>query len=887
MSSLGLGASGVAVHAVAASEVASLPEHLVRLPSSNDWALWRWVALRGAGFPAALADKLSRIDCAVAADQVFRAEQAETQARLLALEVVNKALDALRASSTWDDKTTRVPLTKALRLLKTGKQLDPAKFIGDVRAVVEELRVATETINTATANYQRAYESGGLETSRAIRELLESDRLREAIIWQNRRAYRSGIDSLMRTEISADSAAKGFKRRQNEQLVASYVQRYTLKNDTIGFFGPVGWARIVDSGAAIRMHPGADLLSKRSVYFESWCIDQIAELFSSKPLFRKWAAPRLLPYYHVQGRTLYRSTQPPALLSAETAAVLSACDGTETAISIALRLISDPGLCLRSEKQVYDLLEQAADEGLMMWGFECQVGPGAAAALTSQFARIGDRALRTQALSVLEELENGRHAVSEAAGDPHALDRALEELEHKFSQLSGLAPTREAGATYAGRTLVYEDCQRDLEMTIGPELIRELDAPLQLLLKSARWFTFEAAKIVRRMFKETYDELVAVGGSREVDGVAFWRKVHPALSDEEKMLLRPCVKELQRRWVSVLELDFTQPCVSFRSADLKARVEVAFAAPGPGWSMARYHSPDLMICARSINDVQRGRFQFVLGEIHLGFNTLTSVVFFEQHPAKHELIRATELDMPEPLVVPIPPRYVPGITTRTTQTLVSEKDYRLAFSYDACLTDPSRILPLGSLVIEEQRDHLVARTRDGSLRFDLLELFGGILSVLTADVFSLLPRVRQRPRINIDRLVAVRQSWSFSTDELLWAKVATEAERFLAARRWAREWDLPSRLFVKLKGERKPMFVDVESPVLVELLARAVRRLAGTNGNHSEESMNVEASEMLPGAEELWLTDRAGYRYTSELRLVTLDLLPVMSFASSIGKEQI
>ncbi len=872
MTDLAFAASEPAVHTDAASAVASLPEHLVRLPSSNEWALWRWVALRGAGFPAVLVRKLSRNECVVAADRLFQAEEEERQARRLALGVVNRALDELRATSAWDDKTIRRPLTKALRLLKAGKQVEAANLPSDVRSEIEKLRVTGETILAAMTNYQRAFESSASETSRTIRELLESERLREAIIWQNRRAYNSGIHSLLRTDVTTDTAPQGFKRRQNEQLVASYLQRYSVKNDTIGFFGPVGWARIVDSASAISVHPGEDLLSKRTVYFESWCIDQIAELFSRNALFKKWAAPRLLPYYYVQGRTLYRSTLPPALLPAETAAVLSACDGSETAIAIALRLISDPRLHLTSERQVYDLLDQAADEGLIMWAFECQVGPGAAAALRSQFDRIDDGALRTQAVSVLDELESGRRAVSEAAGNPGALDRALEGLEDKFSQLSGLAPTRGAGATYAGRTLVYEDCQRDLEMTIGPDLIRELDAPLQLLLKSARWFTFEAAKIVRRMFKETYDELVAAGGSTVVDGVAFWRKVHPALSDEEKELLRPCVKELQRRWALLLELESSQPRAVFRSDDLKARVDAAFAAPGPGWTLARYHSPDLMISARSVEAIQQGDFQFVLGEIHLGFNTLTSVVFFEQHPTKQELIRATALDLPEPLVIPIPPRYVPGITTRTTQTLVAEKDYRLAFSYDACLTASSRILPLGSLVIEELRGGLVTRTRDGSRSFDLLELFGGILSVLTADIFALLPRLRHRPRVTIDRLVAARESWSFNTDELSWAKATTEPERFFQAQRWVREWSLPARLFVKLKGERKPMFVDLESPVLVELLARAVRRLAGSSIIHSEEK-NVEVTEMLPDGEECWLTDRAGHRYTSELRLVTLDLL--------------
>lgn len=872
MSDLHLATSEASAAVRVATEEPELPHHLVRLSSTNEWALWRWAALRGAGFPAALVCKLSQTGCAAAADRIFQAEEEEGKARRISLDAVNEALDELRATSEWDNKAKRAPLTKALRLLKGGKCPDAEKFTGNVQAAVETLQMADTTISSAKLDFFRAFDEGSSQTSCAIRELLESEGLREAIIWQNRRAFHSGIDSLLRAALTAENTPQGFKQRQNEQLIASYVQRYTVKNDTIGFFGPVGWAKVHDSGPAIEVRPGANLLSKRTVYFESWCIDQIAALFSRSGSFRKWAAPRLLPYYYVQDRTLYRSTDPPSLLPAKMAAVLRACDGSRVAHAIAFELIRDPGLQFTSEKQVYELLEQAADEGLIMWAFECQVGPNAAADLRAQFERIEDNALRRQALAGLEELENGRQAVARAAGNPCALDRALGELDEKFSQLSGIAPTRDAGATYAGRTLVYEDCQRDLEMNIGPELIRDLDAPLQLLLMSARWFTFEAAKVVRQMFKKTYDELVAFSGSTVVDGVSFWRKVHPALSDETKTLLRPCVSELQRRWAHLLSLDFTRSRAAFRSHDLKARVNAAFAAPGPGWSLARYHSPDLMISARNVEDIQRGLFHFVLGELHLGFNTLTSVVFFEQHPAQEELMRATELDMPEPCVIPIPPRYVPGITTRTTQSLIPEKDHRLAFSYDSCIRHPSRTLPLSSLLIEQHYGGLIARTREGGLRFDLIELFGGILSVLTADVFSLLPRARHRPRVSIDRMVVAREAWSFAAEELVWATASSDAERFLGIRRWMRECALPSRVFVKLKGERKPMFVDTESPVLVELLGRAVRRVA-SNGNHDGESGGVEVTEMLPGVEESWLSDAAGNRYTSELRLVAVDLL--------------
>jgi hypothetical protein len=311
MSDLHLATSETSAAVGVATEEPELAPHLVRLPSTNEWALWRWAALRGAGFPAALVCKLSQTGCAAAADRIFQAEEEEGKARRITLEAVNAALDELRTTSEWDNKAKRVPLTKALRLLKGDKCPDGEKFTGQILAAVEALRMAGATISAANSDFSRAFEEGGSQTSRAIRELLESERLREAIIWQNRRAFHSGIDSLLRTDLTAQTTPQGFKQRQNEQLIASYVQRYTVKNDTIGFFGPVGWAKVHDSGSAIEVRPGAKLLSKRTVYFESWCIDQVAELFSRSGSFRKWAAPRLLAYYYVQGRTLYRSTEPP------------------------------------------------------------------------------------------------------------------------------------------------------------------------------------------------------------------------------------------------------------------------------------------------------------------------------------------------------------------------------------------------------------------------------------------------------------------------------------------------------------------------------------------------------------------------------------------------
>lgn len=98
----------------------------------------------------------------------------------------------------------------------------------------------------------------------ALREIASQSRFRRAMLWQNRHALQTGVASLLRQrEGAADS-----KTRQHEALVAYYAQRYSMKNESIGFFGPVAWARFDCSVSAIQMAHGHRLISKREVYFE-------------------------------------------------------------------------------------------------------------------------------------------------------------------------------------------------------------------------------------------------------------------------------------------------------------------------------------------------------------------------------------------------------------------------------------------------------------------------------------------------------------------------------------------------------------------------------------------------------------------------------------------
>jgi hypothetical protein len=90
----------------------------------------------------------------------------------------------------------------------------------------------------------------------------------------------------------------------------------------------------------------------------------------------------------------------------------------------------------------------------------------------------------------------------------------------------------------------------------------------------------------------------------------------------------------------------------------------------------------------------------------------------------------------------------------------------------------------------------------------------------------------------------------------------------VAARKWARENGMPRFVFVKTPAEVKPFYVDFESPVYIDLFAKLVRQAL----NAEKKEGRIRVTEMLPRHDECWLIDAEDERYTSELRIVAVDL---------------
>ena len=837
------------------------PDHLVPI-YGTEWAAWKWVCVRGAGFPSHLLDRLSASLSVAAAEEVTTAKLA------LKASIRESGVLVREVLGSVEDSILKKRLHRALKALNQGRL--PTDLSHLPAEAAQKLSAAQTLETSAIAEYQSQFQSDLTRISRAIRETANDDLFQRAVLLQNAPALRH-IRHAFRPPAGKEEK-RGFKERQNEELIASYLQRYCAKNDTIGFFGPVGWARFTLAGHAIKARAGSSLIETSSMYFEHWCIEALANRISEDERLRPWFAPRRSPYFYLDGTKLYYPDGIHKSVMPSHAAVLERCDGERTARSIALELIKAPGSRFHNEAEVYAILEQMAARHILSWKLELPVEACAEERLRRALQRIDMPDLRLPVLAALDELESARQLVAAANTSAETLDASLHVLEETFTRLTGKATSRAAGEMYAGRTLIYNDCRRDLDIELGPPLVCELGPPLSLILASARWFTHRTAQLYHEAFLTAYRDLVAKNGASQVNFIQFWLAVQELIVNPETALFNQVLVEFQDSWQEVLNVPWGESRVQYQSSDLRAKVLSTFNAVGPGWSAATYHSPDVMIAAPDVDSIRLGNYLLVLGELHLAVHTLRGAFAMLQHPSPREMYAAMEYDVPAPHIFPIPRSSWPGLTTRTAITLIPDNHFHVEVSPESVSpAERSRTLPISAFVVESSGEEVVVRSRDRSMSLTAIEFLSELLSLQLADHMRILPRRPHTPRVMIDRLIVTRESWRIPASDIPFVHEEEESARFYLAQQWRESLRLPRFVFARISVEPKPVYVDFSSPLYVELLCKMVRRVFASD--HPEKK--VELSEMLPTPEQNWLRDASGQKYTSELRIVIADRMPV------------
>ena len=480
---------------------------------------------------------------------------------------------------------------------------------------------------------------------------------------------------------------------------------------------------------------------------------------------------------------------------------------------------------------------------------------------------ISDNSLQKHCIQALDALEAGRHAVAKATNDERRLDKAIADLEKTFVGLTKEAPRTNKGTCSLGRSLIYEDCTRESETQIGIDVLNSISSALALVLEAARWFTNEVAAGYRKELWLIYNELMQRSHNQAINLADFWPKISAIFSGNEERIIADIQHCFQSKWESILRVDREQRRCQYLSSEIEGLVRKTFSARTCGWISACYHSPDIMIRAASHEDIRNDNYEAVLGELHVGVNTLGTSLFVEHHPDRQALFEAAKVDLSGGRVVPLLPKWL-ETPARAIPILVSPEDYRLTISSDPQPVDKSKILPLGSLWVEESDSILYVRTRDGKRRYQLIDFLGDMLMTVMANRFYILPSSQHTPRITVDRLVIVREAWTFNLEDVYFSRMNSRHKRFVSAIEWRHRHSIPRFVFAKLSTEKKPIYIDFTSPIYIDLVSRIIRRSLTVNAP----SKSITFTEMLPSVNSRWLTDTQGAPYTCEFRFVAYDL---------------
>ncbi|MFC8407940.1 lantibiotic dehydratase [Streptomyces griseoincarnatus] len=697
--------------------------------------------------------------------------------------------------------------------------------------------------------------AAAVDTARHLQEVAARPRFQAALAWQNPAVLRTGIAPFLRW--NPDTDKRSSMPRQREELVAHYWQRFCVKNDTIGFFGPVGWGRWdLAATDAVATRAGDTFLTASAVYFSGWAIDALAKVLAEDPALMRWIPPRRVSLVRTEGTTVRVPGRPAQQMTEREAAVLELCDGTRPVPEIAAARDL-------TEDETEALVRELVRRRWVHWRLEVPAATHPDRALRAIVERVPDEEARDRALAKLAVLERGRDAVAGAGDDAEALTCAIGALEADFATLTDAEAQRAKGARTAPcRGLVYSDTRRAATATAGPGLLAHLE-PLQLCLTAARWMTNRFADGIRARLRAVYDRLAADG---PVDLAALWLHTLPSPHPEAGALIDAVQGELRAKWARLLDIPPGARRVRLTTAELAARVREEFEEPGDGWSLARYFSPDVLVVAEDGAALASGDVELVLGEMHSALNTMGASLFVHQHPDRDELIAETSRDFPGPRLLPMLAKELPlKWSTRSRPSLDRDQDHYVALVDQT--GDPHRPrTALGADVpVEDVDGRLTIRLPDGT-RYDLLDAYANTLTQRVMDRFTLRPEGDHTPRISVDRMILARETWQLPVAEIDFADEKSEAARFVRARHWQRRHDLPRFVFVVSPTEPRPFYVDFDSPVYTTILAKAARRLARTDPD-----ARLKVSEMLPTPEQAWLTDTDGRRYTSELRFVAVD----------------
>lgn len=686
-----------------------------------------------------------------------------------------------------------------------------------------------------------------------ISDLAQHPRLREAVAWQNPEILSHCFDSL------TAGYSRNSRNRHRERTIVSYTKRYALKNDTISFFGPVSWCGLSPDMPS-QVDVEENLIRKRRTHWECWAVDELAYTMSSRIANRTRLPLRRSPGSAVIDGQLRTASGHILATSDLERKVFALADPGQTVETVAVRAGVAPA-------EVLEVAGRLADRKVLHLGFEVPASDDCLGDLHRQLlAAFGPD--DTESLVAFEHLVELTEVIGSVTDDEQ-VRLIYEQLKEAFTNLTGSSGSRRAGQTYAGRTLLYQEAVRGVDVTLGDHIWAAMASTMPSLLQGADWIV---AELTRRTGEFLSDWVAKECARKGVDSLPLGYVImrNSMAFTEYNGQLPPIAEQVkhdfQERWIQIL--NSAQPGeagIEITSDELARRTAELFAMPEDAPRFTRVHSPDIIVDAVSPEALARGDLRLVLGELHVGVNTLDARVCVQQFEDKAMLTRLA-LSANGPRVIIVPVKESPYFTSRVMPPYVlgtADDDFLFIHDGHQAIDTPARPLAATELVARITDGRLTINSHATGRTFEWWHVLADFLSSMSANLFHLAPHGSDHvPRVTCENVVLRRETWYFEASEIDWVDLKEEASLYWHAAQWRRMHGLPDKVFVKSVQEVKPFPLDFSDLSSLAVFIRAVRKL------RLEGAGTVTLVELLPDGCGYWLRDSTGDGYTSEVRML-------------------
>jgi hypothetical protein len=859
----------------------------VEPPPGEPWRLFPWFVLRQAGFPIEWLDELSSIMVSDAAGKLLDTytellERRRTIQQALRQAFLSESASPHMSNQSLSDIHRQVAKGRPIRTSIIHMLAQETIHADGVKHAIA-WNASLQRLHTLYQTYAIAYAHEIERASMSIIDRYSNDqRLQNVLLLSNEASFDVFHEWLeSRKNLLHFQSLKRDDRRKIDTLML-YLQRICAKNETHSHFGPFSPGQVVLEREGIQWHGEEPL--KRVAFYTHWAASEIAQRMSQDPAVYKWIRPRRKPLVfladgHLRLLSLhYDSSEenevcrglrllPPQLLTEDESAVLQACNGERTLQDVFT-------WWQRSKPETtwetfWKLLEALERYGALIITFEVPIGSVDTLGDLQKVLPSAD-SISTWWMDTLNASKGLLHQFMSA--EDVTVRRALfRELKSQFTELTGSSPSRGLGQAYADRSILYEECQRNLQgLSVGGFLAKVITDDLAifydlLLLVSRYRLTAE-----RRMLNDWF--VVRFSQGQQVPLEEFLEAfVSDATLLEERYRAIDTEEDIIRKAIDDVLLppsSLHQRVVQVDPVSIQ-RLLIACHAPIPAVC-----NPDVMIIASSLEAIRRGEFQVLVADCH----------------AAREILSHTSLS---PFLEEVFPSFAKNMITLYRSLLEDGEEVVDVMRRHPEKTSAQLVLACPDLETEgrspKPRQHVLAlddlsvhQTPTG------LRLYASrwqkFIRLMTSGIGDMqmrrnpfmifgFPRhhtglpvqgigLKHIPRIIVNRIVLQRELWRIPTEVFgdhltLGHRRIDDGEEgaFLRTKKIQRELNLPRYGFAKIPGEPKPIYVDFDSPVIVRQLLRLAKQATGL----------IEFSEMLPGPGHFWPQDAQGH-YTTELR---------------------